>query len=152
MSPQAVRELVRAILDEEMTVRRYAKGSRLGARIALDQFLRWASRRATPDIRSFGRAELLAYHGWLSRQRNRRTGEVLAASTINGRFQVITMLYASLYRGGVVAENPAHGLRCVVPVPKVFRRRPLSRAEVDDFLTGLDVKTSRGLRDRKSVV
>jgi integrase/recombinase XerD len=148
MSPAAVRELARSLCAEEWTARRYTKGSRTLARIALEQFLRWTSRRSTPDLRVLARADLVAYHAWLARQRSTRTGEALAATTINGRFQVVTQLFACLYREGVIQENPAHGLHCAVPVPKVYRRRPLSRAEVDDFLLGLRLEGSRGLRDR----
>lgn len=148
MIPQAVGALVRQVFDEELSARRYTKASRRGAQDAIEQFIRWASKRSTPDVRAFGKRELLAYHTWLAGQKSKRTGKPLTPSTINNRFQKVLVLYGSLYRQGIISENPAHGLTLTVPQPSGYQRRAFSRAEVDTVLSSLDTTNPRGLRDR----
>lgn len=111
-------------------------------------FFRWSSRQGKGDVRKFDKKELSFFFSWLCKQPSKRTGENLSAHTINERFHSVCILYSCLYRSGVIAENPAHGLVLSIPEPNVWKRRPLTRDEITRFLESIDVKTAVGLRDR----
>jgi len=148
MQPDAVKELAWHLVEEELSARRYAKESRTLVRHAMREFFRWASRRGTPDVRAFGKRELVAYRAALARQVSRRTGTVLAADTVNGRFRVVCLLFACLYRAGGIPENPTHGLGPGMPRPTCWKRRPLTRDEVTRFLEAIDTGSPQGFKDR----
>jgi len=148
MNAAAVRELAMRLVEEDIAGRRCTEHSKVTTRAALRDFLRWASRRGTPDILVLGKRDLVAYHGFLSRQKSRRTGESLAATTINYRFYVVGLLFSCIYRAGIIAENPAHGLDLTIPEPAGWRRRPLTRDEVTRFLESIDSGSAQGLKDR----
>jgi len=148
MNQESLKELSLRLVDEELVARRYAEHSKTEVHIALKDFFRWASRRGAADIRTFGKKELSAYFAWLSTQPSKRTGERLAPRTVNTRFQWIGLLYSVLYRSGVIAANPMHGLSAKVPEPAGWQRRPLTRDEITTFLEAIDTTTPVGLRDR----
>lgn len=148
MTDETVKELAVRLVEEELSARRYTDSSKVAVRTALRDFFRWASRRGTSDVRTFGKKELSFFFAWLCKQPSKRTGESLAASTINERFHTVCFLYSCLYRAGVIAENPAHGLTLAIPEPNVWKRRPLTRDEITRFLESVDVRTAVGLRDR----
>lgn len=148
MNSEGAKELGLRLVAEELAGRRCAEASKNAVLQAVRDFYRWASRRGTPDIRSFGKKELSAFFAWLCKQTSRLTGETLVASTINGRYHCVTLLYSSLYRVGAIPENPCHGLPLAVPVPKFWKRRPLTRDEITRFLESIDVSTAWGMRDR----
>lgn len=148
MTFESSRELALRLVEEEMSARRLGEHSKITVRAALRDFLRWASRRGTPDIRSFGKKELLSYHAWLCKETSKRTGEALAASTINYRFTIVLHLYSCLYRAAVIPENPGHGLELNLPESGGWRRRPLTRSEITSFLEAIDTTTTQGLKDR----
>jgi len=148
MTAESVKDLAFRLVEEEMSARRLVEGSRRIIRVALKDFFRWASRRGTPDIRTFGKKDLVSFHAWLGAQMSKRSGEELAPSTINGRFHVVCLLYSSLYRGGVIAENPAHGLSLKVPDRGYWKRRPLTREEITKFLEMINIESETGFRDR----
>jgi site-specific recombinase XerD len=148
MNDETFKQLAFRLVDEELSARRYAESSKAAVHTALHTFFRWASRRGSPDVRAFGKKELSFYFAWLCKQPSKRTGENLAPSTINERFHSVCFLYSCLYRAGVIAENPAHGLALSVPEPNVWKRRPLTRDEITRFLESIDVSTAVGLRDR----
>jgi len=135
-------------MEEELSARRYGSGARVNVRVALASFFRWASRRGKPDLRAYGKRDLVAYFAFLSNQTSKRSGKPLAASTVNYRFQCVLLLYSCLYRAGIVPEHPAHGLVLSVPERDDWRRRPLSRDEVTRFLESIDTGTPQGLKDR----
>jgi site-specific recombinase XerD len=148
MNAAVFRELAVRLLEEDIAGRRCTEHSKVTIRAALRDFLRWASRRGTPDIRALGKRDLVAYHGFLSRQKSKRSGESLAATTINGRFGTVRLCFSCLYRAGIIAENPAHGLDLTIPEPAGWRRRPLTRDEVTRFLESIDAGSAQGLKDR----
>jgi site-specific recombinase XerD len=148
MNAAAIRELAVRLLEEDIAGRRCTEHSKVIIRAALRDFLRWASRRGTPDILALGKRDLVAYHGFLSRQKSKRSGESLAATTINSRFGTVRLCFSCLYRAGIIAENPAHGLELAIPVPAGWRRRPLTRDEVTRFLESIDSGSAQGLKDR----
>ncbi len=148
MTGETVKELAVRLVDEELSARRYAEHSKLAVRTTLETFFRWASRRGSPDVRTFGKKELCFYFAWLCKQPSKRTGESLSAHTINERFHTVCFLYSCLYRAGVIPENPAHSLELSIPEPNAWRRRPLGRDEITHFLESIDVRTAVGLRDR----
>jgi len=148
MTGEAVRALSLRLVDEELSARRYGEKSRQITRRALADFLRWASRRGTGDVRELRRKDLASYQTHLTKLLSKKSGEPLAASTINGRFAAVTLLYSCLYRAQVIRENPVHGLSLTIKKPDKWKRRPLTREEMTRFLDGLDTETSVGLRDR----
>lgn len=148
MTSLSVRDLARHLVEEEMSARRYAPHTRLLLRAAQKDFFRWVSRRATGDLRTIGKKELLAYHGELVTQKSKKTGEPLRANTINDRFRAVCMVFSLLYRTGSIKENPAHGLKLDLPLPSGWKRRPLTRDEITRFLEHIDPTTRQGLKDR----
>jgi len=136
------------LVAEELSGRRYTEGSKNAVLWAITDFFRWASRQSKGDVRLFGKKELSEYFGWLCRQTSKRSGEALRPRTINGRFEAVKLLYSCLYRSGAIAENPCHGCRLVVPDPKAWTRRPLTRDEITQVLESIDVTSPAGLRDR----
>ena len=145
MKAETAREFALRLVEEEMSARRLVEGTRKAIRIALRDFFRWAKGR---DIRAFGKKDLVAFMAWLGELKSKRSGEPLVASTINSRFHAVSALYSTLYRAGVIAENPAHGLNLKVPEARTWRRRPLTRAEITKFLETIDLASPTGLRDR----
>jgi len=148
MNAAAVRELAMRLVEEDVTGRRCTGHTKVTIRAALRDFLRWASRRGTPDLRLMQKRDLVAYHGFLARQDSKRTGKPLAATTVNYRFHVVGLLFSCIYRAGIIAENPAHGLELAIPEPAGWRRRPLTRDEVTRFLESIDTASAQGLKDR----
>lgn len=148
MTPAAVREMGLRLVEEEMSARRFAEGSKRAVRIALRDFYRWVQKRKKGDLGSYGKRDFLRYLSVLSSQASKRTGEALVPSTINQRLSSVYLLYSCLYRSGVIAENPTHGLDLRVPEPRAWRRRPLTREEITKFLETIDLETPTGLRDR----
>lgn len=148
MTGHALTELARTLVEEEMTARRLVPHSRVLVRAAQKEFLRWVSRRYSGNLASIGKAELLRYHGILATRKSKKTGEPLAADTINARFRAVAMIFSVLYRAGAIAENPAHGLKVDLPRPAGWKRRPLTKEEITRFLENIDPSTSQGLKDR----
>lgn len=148
MNADAVRELALRLVEEEMSSRRLGEPSKALIRNAQREFLRWASRRGTPDLRSLGKRDITSFHGHLASRLSKRTGEKLAPSTINNRFSAVCLLFSCLYRALVIAENPARALDLALPEPAGWKRRPLTREEVTRFLEAIDTTTALGLRDR----
>lgn len=148
MTSEAARELAARLVEQEMTGRRYASHSKVLVRRAVRDFLRWASRRGTGDVRELGKRDLLSYHAHLCGRKSKKTGEPLAPTTVNARFSAVRLLYSCLYREGALSENPAQGLDLDLPEPAGWRRRPLTREEVTRFLESIDIGTPQGLKDR----
>ncbi|GAB1483425.1 tyrosine recombinase XerC [Treponema sp.] len=148
MDGKSVKVLAYRLVEADMTARRLAEGTKRLTRLALRDFFRWASRRGTPDVRALGKKDLVAFHAWLGTQSSKRSAETLAASTRNGRFRAVRLLYSCLYRSGAIGENPAHGLVLKAAEPRSWRRRPLSREEITTFLETIDVESATGFRDR----
>lgn len=148
MTSESAKELGLRLVSEELTGRRYVEASKKAALRAVSDFYRWASRRSSPDVRTFGKKELTSYFGHLCKQPSKRTGELLRPGTINERFQAVRLLYSCLYRSGAIGENPCHGLVLELPEPKAWTRRPLTRDEITTFLESIDTGDAVGLRDR----
>jgi integrase/recombinase XerD len=148
MTAQAFRELALHYVEEDMSAVRLGERAKKMRRTDQAVFLRWLSRRGTADLRTVGKKELVAYHGHLSKVKSKRTGETLAANTINNRFHSVRVLFSVLYRAGALAENPAHGLALDLPLPAGWKRRPLTRSEINHFLESIDTDTAQGLKDR----
>jgi len=136
------------LVEEEMSSRRLTEASKTQIRLALRDFLRWASQRGTPDFTLLAKKDLMSFHQWLCRQKSKRTGEPLSVSTVNSRFHALQLLYSCAYRSGLIEENPMHLLDLKLPESSGWKRRPLTRAEITTFLESLDVQTPVGLKDR----
>jgi site-specific recombinase XerD len=89
-----------------------------------------------------------AYHRFLCARRSKRTGELLAAHTINNLFYSAQVIFALLYREGLISMNPAQDLHLSIPERGGMKRRPLTRDEMTRFLEQLDTGTAQGLKDR----
>jgi site-specific recombinase XerD len=148
MKPDTIKEMALRLVEEELSGRRFGELSRRMVRDALRDFFRWASQRGKADVRTFGKKDLVSFHIWLTKQPSKHTGEPLRPNTIKGRFQAVEMLYSCLYRSGLIAENPTHGLKLNVPDAGGWRRRPLSREEITRFLESIATSTAQGLKDR----
>jgi site-specific recombinase XerD len=148
MTSESAKELGFRLVEEEMSARRLGEKTKAATRKAVEEFYRWASRRGTPEVRSFGKKELTAYFAFLCTQKSKRTGEALRPQTVNGRWSAVKLLYSCLYRAGAIGENPCHALSLAIPEPRAWRRRPLTREEITTFLESLDTSTAVGLRDR----
>ena len=148
MTGESAKELGLRLVSEELSGRRYAEHSKTTVLRSVQDFYRWASRRGTSDVRTFGKKELGAYFAWLCKQPSKRTGEALRPGTVNERFQAVRLVYSCLYRSGAIGENPCHGLRLELPEPKAWKRRPLTRDEITTFLESIDTGNAVGLRDR----
>ncbi len=148
MTGETVKQLGLHLVDEELSARRYSEHSRITIRATLRDFFRWASRRGTPDVRTFGKKELTAFFSWLCKQPSKRTGAPLAPGTINERFHTVGLLYSCLYRSGLIPENPMHGLELSLPEPGGWKRRPLTRDEITKFLESIETTSTVGLKDR----
>ena len=136
------------LIEEDMSARRFAERSRVIMRCYLKDFFRWASQRGTPDPRTLTAKDLLSYHAYLCKLIAKRSGQPLAASTINGRFSAVELLLSCLYREGLITHNPAQGLDIHLAIPSGWRRRPLSKEEITRFLESIDTSTKQGLKDR----
>lgn len=148
MTTQGIRDLAVLLAEEDMSARRLGSHTRMMIRSSQKEFFRWSSRRSAPDLRSIGKKDLVAYHAYLVNVKSKRTGEPLVANTINKRYHSVLLLFSVLYRAGVIAENPAHGLNLDLPKPSGWRRRPLTRDEITEFLDSIDPGTRQGLKDR----
>jgi len=148
MEARAARELALALVEEELSARRYAPGSRKAIRIGLRDFFRWAQRRGSANILELGRKDLVRYHTALCAQVSKKTGEGLRPSTINHRFYAVALMYSCLYRAGAMSDNPARGLDLKLPLSATWARRALTREEIGSFLESIDTSTRTGLRDR----
>jgi site-specific recombinase XerD len=147
MKAETSRNLALRLVEEELSARRYAPGSRAVVLIAVKAFLRWASQRGSGDLASIRRKDLAAYQAFLSHQVSKRNGEPLSVSGIANYLMSVRLLFSCLYRSGAVPENPAQGL--TLPARgKAFTRRPLTRSEITRFLDALATDRPVGLRDR----
>jgi len=131
-----------------MTARRLGSHSRVFVRAGQKEFFRWVSRHYSGNLAAIGRKELIRYHGVLVARKSKKTGEPLAANTINARFRAVGMIFSVLYRAGAIGVNPAHGLKIDIPRPLGWKRRPLTKEEITRFLESIDPGTSQGLKDR----
>jgi integrase/recombinase XerD len=147
MTGEAVRELALELSGQEMNGNRLKKQSRAAALKAQRDFLDWTERKGYA-LERMGAGELREYHGELCAARSKKTGEPLAAHTVNDRFHAATVLFSLLYREEVIAENPAQNLRLALPEAGGIKRRPLTREEITRFLEQLDAGTAQGLKDR----
>jgi integrase/recombinase XerD len=145
---RATRELALALVEEELSARRYAQGSRKAIRIALKDFFAWASKQGCANIFEFGRKELVRYHTVLCAQVSKRSGESLKPGTINSRFYAVALMYSCLYRSGAISVNPARDLDLKIPLSATWARRALTREEIQKFLESIDTSTKTGLRDK----
>jgi site-specific recombinase XerD len=148
MTPQGVRDMARHLVEEEMNARRFSVHTREMIRASQKEFFRYVSQRLGGDLCAVGKKELLRYHACLVGQKSKRTGEPLAASTINNLFHGVCLVFSVLYRAGVIPENPAQGLALKLPLPVGWRRRPLTRDEITRFLERIETGTKQGLKDR----
>jgi len=148
LNTNEVKTLALQLVTEELAIRRYTAPGKLGVMTMVREFFRWLSKRSTPDARYVRKRDVVAYHALLSKQLSKTTGQPLKANTITSRLGALRILFACLYREGVIAINPMHGLKLSVAGDEGIRRRPLSRDEITQFLSLIPLDTKHGFRDR----
>lgn len=147
MNGDKSRAMALHLVEEELTARRYASGSRIVRVRAVKAFMRWASQRGSVDLGRIRPRDLLSYRAYLSRRPSRRTGELLSPSFIIANIHGVRLLFSCLYRAGLIADNPAQNLAPPRESP-VYARRPLTRAEISRVLESIATDTQKGRRDR----
>jgi site-specific recombinase XerD len=147
VTAESARELGLHLVSEDLVARRVGASYTAQARQTIISYYRWAAAGAIPDIRQVTPAQLLAYRDWLSVQLSKTTGAQLRHTTVNERFGMVRLLYACLYRSGLIEDNPAGQLDTPLS-PEPVRRRELTEKEIKKFLDELDTTTAQGLRDR----
>jgi site-specific recombinase XerD len=148
MKPDSVQALALHLVEEEMTMHRYSVSYRWCLRRNLAEFFRWASRRGTGDLLLLEKKDLMSFLTWLTKQRAKRTGELLGLKTLKTQFQAVKILYRCLYRERLLEENPVEGLKLDILRNQGVQRRPLTREEITYFLESLDTSTAQGLKNR----
>lgn len=104
-------------------------------------FLRWlASQDEQPTLFEVTRRHIMRWRDEQSKEMG------LAAHTVNRRRDCISSLYKSLVRDGLMAHNPAEGVRSL-PVASESPRTPLTDHQVRILLLQPDRSTFTGLRD-----
>jgi len=147
MTKEAVKQMGLHLTSEDLIARRAGASYVAGARKDLMRFYRWAEEDGVSDIRKIKSADLLSFRDWMAAQMSKTTGHRLKNSTVNGRFGTIRLLYACLYRAGIMEGDP--GQQLIDPLPREAEtRRPLTEEEVTRFLDEIDTTTAQGLRDR----
>lgn len=147
MTAESIRELGLHLVTEDLVARRIGAAYTAQARATIVDFYRWAAANGIADIRVVTPADLLRYRDYLAVQLSKTTGERLRNTTVNKRFGAVRLLYACLYRAGLIEENPAGQLSDALP-PEPVRRRALTEEEITKFLDAIDTTTRQGLRDR----
>jgi site-specific recombinase XerD len=147
MKSEAVMELALRLSEEEMAANRLTAHSRKAAVKAQKEFAAWTVSRGYA-LERVGKAELVEYHAHLCLRRSKKTGELLAAKTVNDLFYRAAALFSLLYREEVIKENPAHNLDLDLPERSGMKRRPLTVEEITAFLENIDASTAQGLKDR----
>jgi len=147
MTSRVIKAFVLDRAEEEMRADRLAKSTITAAVSAQKEFVAWTERRGYA-LETMGKKELMEYHTVLCETRSKKSGELLTANTINGRFYRSTALFSILYREGIIKENPAHNLDLDLQRQYTYQRRPLTGEEITTFLESLDTATAQGMKDR----
>jgi site-specific recombinase XerD len=147
VTSETILALALSLSEEEMKADRLTKESLNIALKAQNEFAKWTVKKGY-SLESMGKAEIAEYHAELCRRRSKKTGEPLAATTINAMFQNALKLFSILYRQEVIKENPAQNLDLDLPDNRGLRRRPLTQNEINTFLESIDTATQQGLKDR----
>jgi len=151
MIPEAIQELALSLIDTEQEGNRASKKHRRTLAHNTKQFFSWMENQKIEDLRTIGKAELIAYCQFVCSQRStcgtRTIGELLATGTIDLRLLAVKKIFSVLYRTGYLANNPMQGLDIGLP-DRSFKRRPFTEQEMAELLEQMDPSTPRGLRDR----
>lgn len=147
MTAQGVKEIGLHLASEDLIARRVGASYTAETRKVLVDFYRWAEETGLADIRQATPAKLLEYRDSLTQRISKTKGNRLKNSTVNERFGMVRLLYACLYRSGLMDRNPAGQLTDALPKDETPRQN-LSEDEVTRFLDAIDTTTAQGLRDR----
>jgi len=147
LTSEMILELALELSRKEMKADRYAKRSRTRAERMQNRFAQWVREKGYA-LETMRKAELSEYYQELCQRRVEKTGELLAAGTVNALFQNAVKLFSILYREEIIKENPAHNLDLELPEDRGMRRRPLTLEEITAFLESIDTSTAQGLKDR----
>jgi site-specific recombinase XerD len=147
MKPEAVKDLALQLVSDDLVARRVGANYTAEARKTILDFYAWTEAHAIGDIRTASLEQLRSYRDDLAVKLSKTSGERIKHSTVNSRFGVVRLLYACLYRAGLIEDNPAGQLGDALPAEMVCRRA-LTEKEMQRFLDELDTTTKQGLRDR----
>ena len=143
-----MRHIARELTEGYLAAGGYSKNYSREFRRSLNAFLDWAAAQGKEDLAGLTKADLSLFHEQLCRTVSQRTGRLLVAGSINGRFQAVKTMFSLLYQAGYIPANPLHTLKLKLPEKDYWKRRAFSVDEITGFLESLDPATPRGLRDR----
>lgn len=132
----------------EMTSNRYSDKYLKRTFKNINDFLQFNEKNRKTDIRKVSKKELIRYYTFLKTKPNQKRKGLLAEITIKGVISSISLFYSSLYRNGIITENPFHTLRLMQKSKKNWKRRPFTVNEMNIFLDSIKPDTPIGLRDR----
>lgn len=114
---------------------------------AVRLFYTWLGQKGL-GVSKLGKKDLIAYWQYLHTRKTKLEGRPLSKRTVHGYFQAVRKLYSVLYRSGLIAENPMHGLMLEQRDAPQIKRRPLGVEEIKGLLDGIGTQGQYGLRDR----
>ena len=149
MTGKSLEVLSLSLLEQELKSNRYNKSYAENLMKYAAVFIDWVKACGYSSLISMRRKDIVLYQSWLGTRTNKRTGKLLASSTLEHYYEAVKKVYSVLYRAGAVTENITHGLEFHLPGEKrAFKRRPMSREEITTLLESIPVGTVRGLRNR----
>ncbi len=131
---------------EHLGVRGYTEMGRYGVERYLRDFILWADERGVTHPSQVSRAVLERYQRWLYHYR-KKDGEPLSVASQRCKLVPLKGYFKWLTRTGEIPANPAADM----DLPRRLKRLPrhvLSVEEVERVMSGADVSTVLGLRDR----
>ncbi len=148
MDGQNITELGCNVFEKELKVNRYSR--RYASRVLknVNEYVEYLNLRGIKDIRKASKKEIVSYYVYLGERPNRKRDGKLARTTVAGIISSISMFYSSLYRNEIISENPFHTLNLGIKHENNWKRRPLTKQEMTDFLEQIETDTPKGLRDR----
>ena len=152
MMMKKIRELALRLVDTELEGNLTTMNYRREVKRNICLFFSWLWTQGIHDIKTIGKAALLAYCRFTCHQKTRtgtRTpGQLISRRTINGRITAVKKVFAALFRAGYIKEDPFYGLDLGAPPDRKFTRLPFTEKEMKKLLERIDPSTSIGLRDR----
>lgn len=148
MKQESIERLAQELMEDVIDGNRLDSRYKKAIQKAQEHFFSWLQCKGIHDIRLTGKKDILEYHAVLRQLKSKRSGEILSASTVNSRYHAVCLVFSVLYRNGIMEKNPCHGLELDIRESGVYKRRPMTRAEINEFLENIDTGTPVGLRDR----
>lgn len=125
--------LWRANFNSDQTVETYD--------VSVKQFGAFLGIQKSEELRTVGRAHVLAFRRFLQEQGK-------SNATINTRLSALSSFYAHLMESQLIRENPVSGVKRMKDQYSTVKTKCLTKEEARRMLDCPDVSTLKGLRDR----